>query len=305
LNKSPTPLLAASLTQPIAQNRIGLLYAILAYSAWGLFPIYWKFFGTIPATEVLSHRMIWSNGFLLGLLLFQGRLTEFFKQFYTPRSWLPLLGTSSILAINWGLYIYGVNSDRVIETSLGYFITPLINVLLGVAILKEKLTWGHWTAVLLATVGVLNSAVTFGHIPWLALSLAFSFGSYGLFRKIIPVNPLTGLTVETVLLTPVAIAYLGYLSAQHTNHFGQSIPLTLLFMGCGVVTALPLLWFNNAVQRLPLSTLGFFQYLAPTLQLLLGIAIYHEPFTLSHGISFSFIWAALALYLRLVTHPRP
>ncbi len=240
--------------------------------------------------------MVWSSLLLLMALAVQKNLSELTKLLVSPRRWLPLLLTSSILSLNWGLYIYGVGTGRIVETSLGYFITPLINVLLGVFILKERLTWGQSGAVFLAALGVLNSVVALGQVPWLGLTLAVSFGSYGLLRKLIPVSPLVGLTMETCLLSPVAIAYLTFLNTQHTSHFAQNPTLTVLFIGAGVITSLPLLWFNNAAQRLRLSTLGFFQYIAPSLQLGLGILIYHEPFTQAHLVTFGLIWAALALY---------
>jgi chloramphenicol-sensitive protein RarD len=280
----------------LTPDRLGALYAVLAYGSWGLVPLYWKHFGTVGALEILGHRMVWSS-FLLVIVLALGKNLPALKRLMvSPRRWLPLLLTSLLLSVNWGLYIYGVSTSQIVETSLGYFINPLVNVLLGVLILKEKLTWGQRAAVLLATLGVLNSLVALGRLPWLALTLAVSFGCYGLLRKLIPVSPLVGLTLETCLLTPVAIAYLAFLNTQHASHFGQNTTLTLLFVGAGVITSLPLLWFNNAAQRLRLSTLGFFQYLAPSLQLGLGVLIYHEPFTQAHLVTFGLIWAALALY---------
>jgi chloramphenicol-sensitive protein RarD len=282
--------------KPLTSHRLGILYAILAYGSWGIVPLYWKHFGTIPALEILGHRMVWSSLLLLVTLSIQQKLPELKKLLVSPRWWRLLLLTSSLLSVNWGLYIYGVSTNQIIETSLGYFINPLVNVLLGVLILKEKLTWGQKGAVLLASLGVLNSVVSLGRLPWLALTLAVSFGCYGLLRKLIPVSPLVGLTMETCLLTPVAIAYLTYLNTQHTSHFGQNLTLMLLFVGAGAITSLPLLWFNKAAQQLQLSTLGFFQYIAPSLQLGLGVGIYHESFTQAHLITFGAIWAALGLY---------
>ncbi|WP_019499717.1 EamA family transporter RarD [Pseudanabaena sp. PCC 6802] len=273
-------------------QRLGILYAVLAYGIWGLFPIYWKLLDAVPATEILSHRVIWSGFLLLGIVTLQNRRQDLAKVFYA-KQWLPLFGSASILAFNWGLYIYGVNSDRVVETSLGYFINPLVNVLLGVIILRERLFWGQWMAVILAGVGVGYSIFSVGQVPWIALGLAFSFGFYGLSRKSIPVPPLLGLTVETCLLTPVALIYLAW---QDNQQFGGNAFITLLLIGCGVVTSVPLFCFSSAVQILQLSTMGFFQYIAPSLQLMLGVWLYREPFTKTNAIAFGCIWTALALY---------
>jgi chloramphenicol-sensitive protein RarD len=275
-------------------QRLGILYAVLAYGIWGLFPIYWKFLSSIPALEILSHRVIWSSILLLGVLFSYKRWQELITLLSKPRQSLPLLVSASFLAFNWGLYIYGVNSDRIVETSLGYFINPLVSVLLGVVILHERLQWGQWLAVSLATIGVGYSILAVGQVPWIALGLAFSFAIYGLLRKVIIVKPLLGLTVETCLLAPMAIAYLALW--DNNNHFGQNSLITLLLIGCGVVTSVPLFCFNSAVQLLRLSTIGFFQYIAPSLQLIIGIWLYHEPFTKNHAIVFGFIWTALALY---------
>jgi chloramphenicol-sensitive protein RarD len=274
----------------------GPLYALLAYGAWGLLPIYWKFFSGIPPVEVLSHRMIWSLLFVSGLLLAQRRLPEVGQLLQTPQRLGVLLATAALLTFNWGLYIYGVNTDRVIETSLGYFINPLVNVLLGFLVLRERLHWGQVLAVVLASLGVANFAWQLGSIPWIALGLAFSFAFYGLLRKLVTVAPLVGLAVETALMTPLALALIAYWASIDVGHFGTGDGLTLLFVGAGVMTSLPLLWFNNAAKRLTLSTLGFFQYLAPSIQLMLGIFLYGEAFTPYHAMTFGCIWAALAFY---------
>ena len=268
---------------------------MVAYSAWGLFPLYWKLLNRASAVEILSHRMLWSGVLLLLILSARQQFGKFWIVLTSPQS-LPLLGTASILAFNWGLYIYAVNSDRIIETSLGYYINPLVSVLLGVVFLRERLRWIQWVAVVIASFGVVYSVLALSQIPWIALSLAVSFAFYGLLRKIIPVQPLVGLTVETCLLAPVALAYLTYLTTQQTSYFGQTLPITLLFIGCGVVTSLPLFCFNTAAQRLRLSTLGLFQYIAPSIQLICAVWIYREPFTFNHLVTFGCIWAALALY---------
>lgn len=274
----------------------GVLYAVLAYTSWGLLPVYWKLFSQIPAVEVLSHRILWSLVFLFGLLLCQRRLKQFEDVWRSPRHLGILLLTATLLACNWGLYIYGVNTNRVVETSLGYYINPLVNVLLGFLFLKERLNRFQTVAVGLAAIGVANFIAHVGTVPWIALALAFSFGFYGLLRKLAAIPPIVGLTVETLLITPVAVALMSYWAVSGTTHWGQSGLITVLFIGCGVITSMPLLWFNTAALRLRLSTMGFFQYLAPSFQLLLGVFLYHEPFTLNHTVTFGLVWTALVLY---------
>jgi chloramphenicol-sensitive protein RarD len=269
---------------------------MLAYSTWGLLPIYWKLFGTTPAVEVLSHRMIWSAVFLSGILLVQRRLGDLLAMLQSPRQVLVLLLTASLLSFNWELYIYGVNSDRVVEASLGYYINPLVTVLLGFVFLKERLYRGQQVAVALAVVGVGYFIWRLGTVPWIALALAISFAFYGLLRKVVPVAPLVGLAVETLLITPITLLFVVWLGVTGQGHFGESLPMTLLFIGAGVATSMPLLWFNNAAKRLKLATLGFFQYLAPSLSLLLGVFVYGEPFTPVHAVTFGCIWTALLLY---------
>lgn len=283
-------------TSSAASVRGGVLYAVLAYTAWGLLPLYWKALGQIPAIEVLSHRVLWSMVFLIGLLIWQRRGSELLQLWRFPRKVSFLLATALLLTFNWGLYIYGVNTQRVVETSLGYFINPLVNVLLGFVVLKERLNWGQQFAVLLASLGVANFVWQLGTVPWIALGLAFSFAFYGLARKIVLVSPMVGLAVETLLATPVAIAFIGYTSATGTGHFNANLRIMLLLIGAGIVTSFPLLWFNNAAKRLPLSTLGFFQYIAPSLQLLLGVFLYHESFSRTHAVTFGLIWLALLTY---------
>lgn len=283
----------------------GALYAVLAYSSWGLLPIYWKFFEQVPAVEVLSHRVIWSMVFLTGLLLLQRRWAEIAQLWRSPRRIGLLLLTAILLTFNWGIYIYGVNTARVVETSLGYFINPLVSVMLGFFFLQERLLWGQRLAVALACIGVGYFVWQFGAVPWIALGLAFSFAFYGLLRKIVPVSPMLGLAVETLLVTPIAIALVIFWAIEGDGHLGTSWAITLLFMGAGVITSLPLLWFNNAAKRLRLSTLGFFQYFAPTIQLMLGVFLYHEPFTTTHAITFGFIWTALILYSTTSLMVRP
>lgn len=238
--------------------------------------------------------MLWSLVFLGLILTLQRRLSELRKLPF--RQVLGLLTTALLLSVNWGLYIYGVNTDRVVETSLGYFINPLVSVMLGFVVLRERLYRGQQVAVLLATIGVGYFIWQFGAVPWIALALAGTFALYGLLRKMVAVTPMVGLTVETALMTPVALLIIFYWGATGTGSFGSSPGLTLLFIGAGVATSMPLLWFNNAAKRLSLATLGFCQYMAPSIQLLLGVFLYQEPFTQTHLVSFSCIWTALLIY---------
>ncbi|NJL20149.1 MAG: EamA family transporter RarD [Leptolyngbyaceae cyanobacterium SM1_3_5] len=261
-----------------------------------MLPIYWKLFGQIPAVEVLSHRMIWSMVLLSALLVLLKRRSELAEAIRKPKAIALLLATALLLTFNWGLYIYGVNSDRVVETSLGYFINPLASVLLGFVFLKERLTRAQVAAVLLAAAGVGYFIWNVGQVPAIALGLAFSFAFYGLLRKIVPVAPMVGLAIETLLITPIALLLVGYWAATGAGHFGTDWRSSLLFVGAGVATSLPLLWFNNAAKRLQLSTLGFCQYLAPSLQLLLGVWLYREPFTPAHVVTFGCIWSALLIF---------
>lgn len=298
--QKPSPIPAASSQQgsPVkgSGDVLGILFAVLAYGTWGLLPVYWKLFGAISAIEVLSHRMIWSMVFLLGVLTLQGRLPGLVKVWRSPQKLGGLIVTACLLAFNWGIYIYGVNTDRVVETSLGYYINPLLTVMLGMVFLKERLNRTQWVAVGLAALGVANFVRDFGEVPWIALGLAFTFGLYGLLRKVVAIAPMIGLAVETIVIAPLAIAYVTHLSLADSGHFADSTRIRLIFIGAGIVTSMPLLWFNNAAKRLKLSSLGFFQYIAPSLQLALGVFMYQEPFTRTHAITFACIWTALAIY---------
>ena len=273
----------------------GGVYALLAFSAWGLLPIYWKLFSGLPATEILAHRMLWALPFTLGLLLLKKRFGDLIDLIKRPRRLAFLTVTACLLALNWGVYIHGVNTARVVETSLGYFINPLVNVLLGFVFLRERFNGWQIFALCLATGGVSFFIWDVGRWPWIALTLAFSFGFYGLLRKVSPAGPLAGLAAETLVLAPLAAAYLAWLQLGGRSHFGQAWSIDLALVGAGAVTALPLLWFAAAARRMRLSTIGLFQYLEPTLQLLLGVLLYGEAFTRTHFIAFTCIWIALVI----------
>ena len=278
------------------EAQIGIGYALLAFSAWGFIPIYWKLLNTVPSMEILTHRMVWSVFFLLGLLAVQKRLGEFRELFHSPKYIFMLLGTATLLGGNWFVYIYGVNTNQVIETSLGYFISPLLVILLGAVFLRERLNIWQVVAVGFAALGVLNFLWNFGSLPWIALSLAFTFSFYGLFRKMIPVKPLVGLLMETALLAPLAVVLILFWKVDGTGHFGTAWMTDFLLFGAGVVTSLPLLWFINSGKRLHYSTIGFFQYLTPSIQLAIGVYLYNETFTTTHAVTFGLIWTGLIIY---------
>jgi len=278
------------------EAQIGIGYALLAFSAWGFLPIYWKLLDTVPSLEILAHRMVWSVLFLVGLLAVQKCLGEFRDLLKTPKYIWMLLGTAVLLGVNWFVYIYGVNTNQIVETSLGYFINPLFNVLLGVIFLKERLNYWQSLALGMAALGVLNFLWDFDSLPWIALSLAFTFSFYGLLRKMIPVKPLVGLLMETVLLAPFAAVMIVVWNVDGTGNIGGDWEIVIFLVGAGVVTSLPLLWFTNAGKRLRYTTLGFIQYMTPSIQLLIGVYLYHEPFTPTHSITFGLIWAGLVIF---------
>ena len=268
----------------------------MAFSAWGFLPIYWKLLDTVPSLEILAHRMVWSVLFLMGLLAVQKRLGEFRNLLKTPKYIWMLLGTAVLLGINWFVYIYGVNTNQIVETSLGYYINPLFNVLLGAIFLKERLNFWQSLALGMATLGVLNFLWYFDSLPWIALSLAFTFSFYGLLRKMMPVKPLVGLFVETVLLSPFAVVMIVVWNLDGTGNIGGEWSNVILLVGAGVVTSLPLLWFTNAGKRLRYTTLGFIHYMTPSIQLVIGVYLYNEPFTSTHAVTFGLIWTGLIIY---------
>jgi len=276
---------------------IALLSTVLAFVIWGLLPIFWKSLQGVPALEILSQRMVWALLFLLLLLAYKGRWRWLGPALRSPRL-LGLTGLCSLLlALNWGTYIWAVNSGHLVETSLGYYINPLVNVLLGTLILKERLRPLQWLAIAIAASGVLYMTLSYGRPPWIALTLGFSFGFYGLLRKGSSLGALEGLSLETALLTLPALLFLLTLAAAGLGHMGQgTIGTDLLLAATGIATALPLLLFGIGARALPLSTVGLLQYIAPTIQLLLGIWLYQEPFEASQRWGFGMIWAALLLY---------
>ena len=268
----------------------GILYAIAAYGMWGLLPLYWKALQHVPALEILSHRMTWSLGFVLGLLLVRRRWEWLKTAVSQPRTLLLFTASALLLSVNWFVYIWGVNAGFIVETSLGYFINPLVSVLMGVFFLGEQLRKGQWLAIALAGVGVIYLTVRYGALPWIALTLATSFALYGLIRKTAPLGSLEGLSLETALMFIPALGYLVYLESLGTAAFGHVDGLTTgLLMFAGAATAVPLLFFAAGARRTRLATIGILQYIAPTLQFLIGVLIYHEPFTADRLVGFGFI----------------
>lgn len=279
------------------QTRTGILYGLAAYTWWGLVVVYFKAVSHVTALEVLAHRIIWSVVLLGVLMTLKGRWAEVSCVMRHPRTLITLLGTTVLVAGNWFGFIWAISNERVVEASLGYFINPLVLVFLGFVFLGERLRGLQWFSVALAFIGVGYLTLSFGAPPWIALFLAFSFGFYGLLRKRAPVDSMLGLTLETAFLLPMALGYLAFLAAKDSLIFAnQSRWTDLLLILAGAITALPLLWFTHAARRLRLATTGFLQYIAPSLQLLLGVAVYGEAFQGTHAIAFSFTWLALALY---------
>jgi len=277
--------------------QIGILYAAASYILWGLFPIYFKSLQSVPPVQILWHRIVWAFFFLLILLASRRQWSWIAKVSRQPRILAGFAASALLLSVNWLIYIWSVNNDHVIDASLGYFINPLVSVLLGFLLLHERLRPVQWAAVALAAAGVAWLTVHAGHPPWIALSLALSFGFYGLLRKTAALGALEGLSLETFLLVPVALGYLAWLSLNHENAFTHAAVNTqCLMVAAGPITAVPLLLFAAGARRIPMSTLGLLQYLAPTLQLLLGVWLYHEPFGGQRLLGYAVIWSALALY---------
>lgn len=279
-----------------SERRTGLLLGIIAYLCWGLMPLYFKLIASVPASEIVAHRIIWSLLFLLALATLWRRWPAI-RAAATGRVLLTLMLTAVLIATNWLVYIYAVVSGHVLEGSLGYYLNPLFNVLLGVVLLGERLTRAQVFATVLAGAGVAVLAAGAGSGLWISLTLAFSFGLYGFLRKVAPVDSLEGLSIETALLAPVAAGWLFWLQAAGTANFVQgSLATDILLVLGGAVTAIPLLLFTAAARRLPYSTLGFLQYIAPSLQFLLAVLAFGEAFTTAHMICFGAIWTALIIF---------
>ncbi|WP_394146281.1 EamA family transporter RarD [Vibrio atypicus] len=275
----------------------GVLLAIGAYTMWGIAPIYFKTISDVSPLEILSHRVVWSF-FLLAALLHFGRRWRGVRDVLKSKIKMTyLLATSIVIAANWLIFIWAVNTNHMLDASLGYYINPLINVLLGMLFLGERLRKMQWFAVVLASCGVLVQLIAFGSVPVVAIVLALSFGCYGLLRKKVSLDAQTGLFIETLILLPAAAIYLLWIADSSTSDLmANPITLNLLLISAGVITTLPLLCFTGAATRLKLSTLGFFQYIGPSLMFLLAVLVYGEAFTADKAITFAFIWGALVVF---------
>ncbi len=275
----------------------GLLAAAGAYSLWGLWPLYWRLLEQVPVLQIMAHRAVWCALFVFAYLFIRYRLAWLKPLRESPRV-LGLLALSGFLiGANWWLYIWAVNANHVVETSLGYFINPLVSVALGVLVLSERLNPRQWFAVVIAAVGVVYLTIKFGQPPWIALGLALSFATYGLLRKIAQVGAVPGLAVECAFLLLPALVILWNTSQASADLFaGMDVLTVTLLIAAGPTTALPLIWFAYGARRVPLSMMGILQYIAPSLQLVCAILIFNEPFTRTHLVGFACIWAALAIY---------
>ncbi len=275
----------------------GFLYTVAAFLIWGLSPIFWKAIGHVPSEELVAHRVLWCGVMLVGVLTWQRRWGSLGAMLSHRRSVVALVLTTALIATNWFLYIWAMHHEHILEASLGYFINPLLSVVLGLVFLGERLRRWQWASVGIAAAGVLFLAFRVGKVPWIALTLALTFGFYALLRKQMRASPEEGLFFECALLVPLMLIDLGRREAAGTGAFGHADAAThVLIFATGAITLVPLVWFHHGAKRLPLSTVGLLQYLAPTGQFLLAVTVYREPFETSHLVAFVLIWTALAIF---------
>jgi len=279
------------------ESRKGFAASLAAFATWGLVPLYFRPLRDVSALQVVAHRAVWSCLLVLGCLALRGELKDVRAALTDRRLLLRLALAAILVSINWIVYVWAVAHNRVVDASLGYFITPLVNVLLGVAVLAERLNRAQWTAVALAALGVTYLTIVTGHLPWISLTLGFSFACYGFIRKVVKVEALAGLATETLLLRPLAIGYLVWCEAQGSGALGHSgLPTDALLIGSGPVTAITLFLFAYGARRIPYSTVGLLQYITPSLQLACGVFVFHEPFQSTRALGFTLIWSALVIY---------
>jgi rarD protein len=277
----------------LSKNKLGLLFGVSAYSLWGAFPLYWPLLEPANPLEIVSHRAVWTLVFCFIVLAATKALKSTLVTLKRPTVAIKLFLSSLLISINWLVYIWATNNEHVVEASLGYYINPLIIIGFGVIFLKEKMRSLQWAAVAIASIGVLVLTFDYGRLPWIALALAVSWGSYGLIKKQLGLGALEGLTIETLISSVFYLAYLIYLGNQGVGQFGQSWGLTVLLISAGAVTAIPLLLFNGSTNRLPFTTIGLLQYITPTLQFSIGVWVLNEDMPTARWIGFLIIWAAL------------
>lgn len=283
--------------EPQENKNQGAIYAASAYIIWGLVPLFWKLLNPVPALEILAHRMVWSLLVVLALLAYRGHWRWMGAAIRNRQILLTYLASASLIALNWFVFIWAVNAGHIVETSLGYFINPLVSILLGIVFLRERLRRWQAAAIVVATAGVLYLTLSYGALPWIALTLAFTFALYGLLRKTASLDSLEGLALETLLLFLPALAYLASLEERGQAAFvHEGMGTTILLILSGLVTAVPLLLFAAGARRITLTLLGLLQYIAPTISFALGVLVYHEPLPPARVIGFGFIWVALLLY---------
>jgi chloramphenicol-sensitive protein RarD len=290
----------------VPDTRKGLLFGTAAYALWGMFPLYWPLLEPAGAVEILAHRIVWSALTMAVLVLLLRRTPAVVAAFRHRRSLLLLTVAAVVISVNWATYIYGVNNDRVVEAALGYFINPLVTVMMGVLVLGERLRRLQWIALGIASLAVVVLTIDYGRPPWVALVLAFSFGTYGLAKKQAGVGPIESLTIETLVLAPIALSYVAWLVATGASNFGShGTGHSLLFTTTGIVTAIPLMLFGAAAIRVPLVALGLLQYLAPIIQFALGVLLFREDMPVGRWIGFGLVWVALAIFtVETINHRR-
>lgn len=280
----------------------GIFFGLAAYVLWGILPVYWKALELVSPFEILSSRFMWSCVFVFLLIIFQKKWPLFTKEvkqvFSNVKTGAAMVAAGITISFNWGTFIWAVNNGHIVETSMGYYINPLVSILFAVVFLRERLDKMQLAAITCAFIGVASMVYSFGKIPWVSLTLAFTFALYGLLKKILPVSALTSIMLETLLITPLALVYEYSLWQQGVSFYASgNLKIILMLTGAGVVTAIPLLLFTAGARLLPLKIIGFLQYISPTLTLLIGVFVYNEAFTASHLLAFGWIWAALLLFI--------
>ena len=280
----------------------GIFFGLAAYVLWGILPVYWKALELVSPFEILSSRFMWSCVFVFLLIIFQKKWPLFTKEvkqvFSNVKTGAAMVAAGITISFNWGTFIWAVNNGHIVETSMGYYINPLVSILFAVVFLRERLDKMQLAAITCAFIGVASMVYSFGKIPWVSLTLAFTFALYGLLKKILPVSALTSIMLETLLITPLALVYEYSLWQQGVSFYAsENLQVIMMLTGAGVVTAIPLLLFTAGARLLPLKIIGFLQYISPTLTLLICVFVYNETFTASHLLAFGWIWAALLLFI--------